>query len=109
MCNSPPPADPSIPTTAQFYSIPAFLTATTSRTLPRFLERLSLRERIRYVPSTSFLTSPCLQLLALRNFTLPIGQSGWNESEVDVAFGTSRDDLVAAAPAGRKNNSVGVV
>ncbi|KAJ3333089.1 hypothetical protein HDU93_008795 [Gonapodya sp. JEL0774] len=85
-CGTPLPSVNLFPKNASYFEIPAYLIGTSSRTMPRFLERLGLREQIHHVPDVDLITSPCLLELERENFTtsLPLG---WTTTGVDVVFG----------------------
>ncbi|KXS15850.1 hypothetical protein M427DRAFT_69753 [Gonapodya prolifera JEL478] len=85
MCNTPVPNVTLYPG-AGLFEIPSFLIGTSSRTIPRYLERLGLREQIHHVPDLDLITSPCLLELANEGFTTGL-PAGWTTAGVDVVFG----------------------
>ncbi|KXS16867.1 hypothetical protein M427DRAFT_144645 [Gonapodya prolifera JEL478] len=79
--------DTPVPTVsgAKPFVVPAFLVGTSSRTMTRFLERLSLRERILYVPDIQLITSACVLKMAQDGYLSSI-PSTWTGTGVNVIF-----------------------
>ncbi|KXS15873.1 hypothetical protein M427DRAFT_56439 [Gonapodya prolifera JEL478] len=94
MCNTPPP---NITSAVKYFTVPINLAAVASLSVSRFFERLELRERIRYVPAISTVTSPCLQTLVQQGFTRPFPANATlaTLSDVDAVFSTGGDDQVS--------------
>ncbi|KAI9003472.1 hypothetical protein DFJ74DRAFT_438770 [Hyaloraphidium curvatum] len=90
MCNTPRPPRDTIPGVAanarlKYFEIPLSDVGCSSRTAVTYLERLGLRPAIRYVSSTSIMTSPCLLKMAADGNLQSYPAQG-NVSGIDANF-----------------------